>query len=41
MSSSFARSKFNPTLSRITVAAFNECALKAWQKGGFQQVQPF
>ena len=33
--------KFNPTLFRITVAAFNERALKAWKKAGFQQVQSF
>ena len=37
----FARSKFNPILFRITVAAFNERALKAWKKAGFQQVQSF
>ncbi|NEU78690.1 GNAT family N-acetyltransferase [Nostoc sp. UIC10630] len=37
----FARSNFNPTLFRITVAAFNERALKAWRKAGFQQVQSF
>ncbi|MBD2536206.1 hypothetical protein H6G97_45675 [Nostoc flagelliforme FACHB-838] len=37
----YARSKFNPTLFRITVAAFNERALKAWKKAGFQQIQSF
>lgn len=37
----FARSKFNPILFRITVAAFNKRALKAWKKAGFQQVQSF
>lgn len=37
----FARSNFNPTLFRITVAAFNERALKAWKKAGFQQVNSF
>lgn len=37
----FARSTFNPTLFRITVAAFNERAFKAWKKAGFQQLQTF
>jgi RimJ/RimL family protein N-acetyltransferase len=37
----FARSKFNPRVFRVTVAAFNERALRAWKKAGFQQVQAF
>lgn len=37
----FARSKFDATHFRITVAAFNERALKVWKKAGFQQVQTF
>ena len=37
----FARSTFNSTLFRVTVAAFNERALRAWKNAGFQQVQSF
>ncbi|RCJ24051.1 hypothetical protein A6770_28815 [Nostoc minutum NIES-26] len=37
----FARSKFNHRVFRVTVAAFNERALRAWKKAGFQQVQAF
>lgn len=37
----FARLTFNPRFSRITVAAFNQRALRAWQKAGFVRVQLF
>ena len=37
----FAHSTFHSTIFRITVAAFNERALRAWKKAGFQQVQTF
>ncbi|WP_242062199.1 GNAT family N-acetyltransferase [Nostoc punctiforme] len=37
----FARSTFNSKLFRITVAAFNKRALRAWKKAGFQQLQSF
>ncbi|WP_244329384.1 GNAT family N-acetyltransferase [Tolypothrix sp. PCC 7910] len=37
----FARSKFNATHFRITIAAFNERAHRAWKKAGFQQEQTF
>ncbi|BBD63111.1 hypothetical protein NIES2109_59610 (plasmid) [Nostoc sp. HK-01] len=37
----FARLTFNPQFLRITVAAFNQRALRAWQKTGFVRVQLF
>jgi RimJ/RimL family protein N-acetyltransferase len=37
----FARQEMTPTEFRITVAEFNERALRVWQKAGFQPVQRF
>ncbi|WP_242062997.1 GNAT family N-acetyltransferase [Nostoc sp. FACHB-145] len=37
----FARLTFNLRFLRITVAAFNQRALRAWQKAGFVRVQSF
>lgn len=37
----FAHLTFNPRCLRITVAAFNQRALRAWQKAGFVRVQSF
>ncbi|MBW4432697.1 MAG: GNAT family N-acetyltransferase [Pelatocladus maniniholoensis HA4357-MV3] len=37
----FAQSTFHSTIFRVTVAAFNERALRTWKKAGFQQIQTF
>lgn len=37
----FARSMYDTTHFRITVAAFNQRALRAWKTAGFQEVQTF
>jgi len=37
----FARRTFTPTAFRITVAEFNERALRVWEKAGFQPGQTF
>jgi ribosomal-protein-alanine N-acetyltransferase len=37
----FARQELAPAQFRVTVAAFNERALKVWKKAGFRPVQRF
>ena len=37
----FARRAFAPAAFRVTVAAFNQRALRVWEKVGFQRVQTF
>jgi ribosomal-protein-alanine N-acetyltransferase len=37
----FARRTFSPPAFRVTVAEFNERALKVWEKQGFRRVQQF
>jgi len=37
----FARRTFAPTAFRVTVAEFNQRALRVWEKAGFQPVQTF
>jgi ribosomal-protein-alanine N-acetyltransferase len=37
----FARQEFAPTEYRVTVAEFNERALRVWKTAGFQSVQRF
>jgi 8-oxo-dGTP pyrophosphatase MutT (NUDIX family)/RimJ/RimL family protein N-acetyltransferase len=37
----FARRTFSPTAFRVTVAKFNQRALRVWEKAGFQPVQTF
>lgn len=37
----FAQLTFHSTIFRVTVAAFNERALRAWKKASFQQIQTF
>ncbi|NIV29393.1 MAG: GNAT family N-acetyltransferase, partial [Anaerolineae bacterium] len=37
----FARHELAPTEYRVTVAEFNERALRVWQATGFRQVQQF
>jgi ribosomal-protein-alanine N-acetyltransferase len=36
-----ARSKFAPAAFRVTVAGFNQRALRVWEKAGFRRVQTF
>jgi hypothetical protein len=37
----FARRKFDSLVFPVSIAAFNQRALRAWTKAGFQQVQTF
>jgi [ribosomal protein S18]-alanine N-acetyltransferase len=37
----FARRKFDYLVFRVSVAAFNQRALRVWTKAGFQQIQTF
>jgi RimJ/RimL family protein N-acetyltransferase len=37
----FARQTFAPSTCRVTIAAFNQRALRVWEKAGFQPVQIF
>jgi [ribosomal protein S18]-alanine N-acetyltransferase len=37
----FANSMFAPSAFRVTVAAFNQRALRVWQKAGFYKIQSF
>jgi ribosomal-protein-alanine N-acetyltransferase len=37
----FARRTFAPAAFRVTVATFNQRALRVWEKAGFQRVQTF
>ena len=37
----FARDTFAPTILRVTVAEFNQRALRVWEKAGFRRVQIF
>jgi [ribosomal protein S18]-alanine N-acetyltransferase len=37
----FARDTFAPTVLRVTVAEFNQRALRVWEKAGFRRVQIF
>ena len=37
----FARSTFKPDRLRVTIAAFNQRALRVWEKAGFRVVQKF
>jgi ribosomal-protein-alanine N-acetyltransferase len=37
----FARERFAPVVCRVTVAAFNQRALRVWEKAGFRRTQGF
>lgn len=37
----FARKTFQPTIFRVTIAAFNQRARRVWEKMGFQEIQNF
>lgn len=37
----FARGTFNPCRFRVTIAAFNQRAMRVWQKAGFRQESGF
>jgi RimJ/RimL family protein N-acetyltransferase len=37
----FAQQKFDPSLFRVTIAAFNQRAQRVWGKAGFQEVGRF
>lgn len=37
----FGRKSFNPTAFRVTIAEFNQRALRVWQRAGFRPVQMF
>ena len=37
----FAKSHFSTTLFRVTVAEFNQQAIRLYKKAGFKQVQKF
>lgn len=37
----FARRTFSPSAFRVTIAEFNERALRVWERAGFRRVQQF
>jgi len=37
----FARHAYSPPVFRVTIAVFNERALRVWEKAGFRRVQSF